>query len=209
MTYLHPISGALVLALLGLRRLARPQAAATPGAIAPRSPRATRAGRASPTSRCCCSWLAGVASVLLGRDDLTFAASLHFRSGTALALLLTGSALTGRAMERGADGARDWHIYGCSQPRSKGCCLRRLPLRLGSCSSAPQTPPAHSLPPHFGSAPAKSRPPRQALTRPNASIPAPWPPPPDTGCNCGDVTEPFGRHPRRQRRGHHRVRQRP
>ncbi len=110
MNYLHPISGALVLALLvyvgslGLKlRAARRDRAA----LAARHARWARVTYIAVLL----SWLAGVFSVLLGREDLTFAASLHFRSGTALALLLTGSALTGRAMERGAEGARDWHPW--------------------------------------------------------------------------------------------------
>ena len=110
MNYLHPISGALVLALLvyvgslglKLRRARRDRAA-----LAARHARWARITYVAVLL----SWVAGALSVLLGRDDLTFAASLHFRSGTALALLLTGSALTGRAMERGAEGARDWHPW--------------------------------------------------------------------------------------------------
>ena len=110
MTYLHPISGALVLALLvyvgslglKLRRARRDRAA-----LAARHARWARITYVAVLL----SWVAGALSVLLGRDDLTFAASLHFRSGSALALLLTGSALTGRAMERGAEGARDWHPW--------------------------------------------------------------------------------------------------
>jgi hypothetical protein len=110
MAYLHPISGALVLALLlyvgslglSLRRARRDRAA-----LAARHARWARVAYAAVLL----SWLAGALSVVLGRDDLTLGASLHFRSGTMLALLLTGSALTGRAMERGADGARDWHPW--------------------------------------------------------------------------------------------------
>ncbi|HSP97907.1 MAG TPA: DUF4079 family protein [Candidatus Dormibacteraeota bacterium] len=110
MNYLHPISGAAVLALLvyvgslglKLRTTRRDRAA-----IAARHARWARVAYIAVLL----SWVAGALSVLLGRDDLTFAASLHFRSGTALALLLTGSALTGRAMEHGAEGARDWHPW--------------------------------------------------------------------------------------------------
>jgi hypothetical protein len=110
MNYLHPISGGLVLLLLvyvgslGLKlRTARRDRAA----IATRHARWARITYIAVLL----SWLAGVLSVLLGRDDLSLAASLHFRSGTALALLLTGSAVSGRAMERGAEGARDWHPW--------------------------------------------------------------------------------------------------
>jgi hypothetical protein len=108
--YLHPLSGAATLVLLvyvgslGLKlRTARRDRAA----IAARHARWARIAYAAVLL----SWLAGALSVLLGRDDLTLAASLHFRSGTALALLLTGSALTSRAMERGSHSARDWHPW--------------------------------------------------------------------------------------------------
>jgi hypothetical protein len=110
LTYLHPLSGAAVLALLvyvgslGLKlRTARRDRAA----LAARHARWARVAYAAVLL----SWLAGVTSVLAGRDDLALAASLHFRSGTALALLLTGSALSGRAIARGAEGARDWHPW--------------------------------------------------------------------------------------------------
>lgn len=56
-------------------------------------------------------WLAGAASTWALRGDLTFAESLHFRSGTAIALLLTGSALSARAMRRGGATARDLHPW--------------------------------------------------------------------------------------------------
>jgi hypothetical protein len=110
LAYLHPLSGAVVLALLvyvgslGLQlRTARRDRAA-------RAARHARWARAAYVA-VLLSWLAGAGSVLAGRDDLALAASLHFRTGTALALLLTGSALTARAMERGAMGARDWHPW--------------------------------------------------------------------------------------------------
>jgi hypothetical protein len=108
--YLHPATGAATLALLvyvaslGLKlRTARRGRAA----LAARHARSARVAYAAVLL----SWLAGALSVLFARDDLTVAASLHFRSGTALALLLTGSALTGRAMERGSLNARDWHPW--------------------------------------------------------------------------------------------------
>ena len=110
MNYLHPITGAATLALLvyvgslGLKlRTARRGRAE----IAARHARWARIAYIAVLA----SWLAGAVSVLFGRDDLTLAASLHFRSGTALALLLTGSALTGRAMERGNENVRDWHPW--------------------------------------------------------------------------------------------------
>lgn len=108
--YLHPATGALTLALLvyvgslGLKlRTARRDRAAI-GARHARWARLTYVA-------VLLSWLAGVLSIVLGRQDLTLGASLHFRTGTALALFLTGSALTGRAMERGSRNARDWHPW--------------------------------------------------------------------------------------------------
>lgn len=108
--YLHPLTGAATLALLvyvgslglTLRRARRDRAA-----LAARHARWARIAYGAVLL----SWLGGALSVLLDRDDLTLAASLHFRTGTALALLLTGSALTARAMERGSRHARDWHPW--------------------------------------------------------------------------------------------------
>jgi hypothetical protein len=110
MNYLHPITGAATLVLLvyvGSLGLALRTARRGRAELAARHARWARVAYAAVLA----SWLAGGLSVLLGRADLTLAASLHFRSGTALALLLTGSALTGRAMERGSSNARDWHPW--------------------------------------------------------------------------------------------------
>ena len=110
MNYLHPISGGLVLALLvyvGSLGLKLRSARRDRAALAARHARWARVTYILVLA----SWVAGVTSVWFGREDLSLAASLHFRSGTALALLLTGSALTGRAMERGSMNARDWHPW--------------------------------------------------------------------------------------------------
>jgi hypothetical protein len=110
MTYLHPISGALVLALLvyvGSLGLSLRTARRNRAALAARHARWARVAYIGVML----SWLAGLLSVGLGRHDLSLAASLHFRSATLLALLLTGSALTGRAIERGNTNARDWHPW--------------------------------------------------------------------------------------------------
>src|SRR5262245_55757331 len=56
-------------------------------------------------------WWSGVASTLWLRDDLELAASPHFRIGTAIAALLTASAMTARAMERGSVQARKIHPW--------------------------------------------------------------------------------------------------
>jgi hypothetical protein len=104
--YLHPIiggSGLLLLvyvASLGFRmrtvRRGRAALAASHARLAPLAYAMVLA-----------SWLIGVASTLWLRSDLELAASLHFRSGCAMATLLTGSALTARAMRHGSAGARD------------------------------------------------------------------------------------------------------
>lgn len=110
MTYLHPLSGALVLALLvyvGSLGLSLRTARRGRAAIAARHARWARIAYVGVLA----SWVAGLVSVVLGRDDLAPTASLHFRSATLLALLLTGSALTGRAIERGSANARDWHPW--------------------------------------------------------------------------------------------------
>lgn len=57
------------------------------------------------------NWAAGAATVLFARSDLTAASSLHFRSGTAMALLLSGSAVTARLMHRGNPTAREIHPW--------------------------------------------------------------------------------------------------
>ena len=109
MRYLHPVAGAAVLALLayvaslGFRlRTARRGRAALAARHARLAPFAYAAVLAS--------WVAGAASTLWLRDDLDFAASLHFRTGAGMAVLLTGSALTARAM-RGGAAARDIHPW--------------------------------------------------------------------------------------------------
>lgn len=110
MTYLHPISGALVLALLvyvGSLGLSLRTARRGRAAVAARHARWARLAYIGVLL----SWLAGALSVALARHDLGFAASLHFRSATVLVLLLTGSALTARAIERGHASARDWHPW--------------------------------------------------------------------------------------------------
>ena len=108
--YLHPISGAAVLLLLiytgslGLRlRTARRERAV----LAARHARLAQIAYVAVLL----SWAAGALSTLWSRDDLAFATTLHFRSGTALALMLSGSALTARAMRRGSAAAREWHPW--------------------------------------------------------------------------------------------------
>jgi hypothetical protein len=108
--YLHPLTGAIVLiallyaGTLGLRL------------------RTARRGRAELAARhwwlarivyvaVLISWAAGALSVTLTRDDLDLAASLHFRSGSAMVLLLSGSAWTSRAMRRGSTAARELHPW--------------------------------------------------------------------------------------------------
>jgi len=108
--YLHPISGALVLAALLYA-----------GALGLQL-RRTRRGRAEIAARhallgrivfagVLLSWLAGAASTLWARDDLRFAETLHFRLGSAMVLLLSASWWTSRAMLRGNVNARELHPW--------------------------------------------------------------------------------------------------
>jgi hypothetical protein len=108
--YLHPVSGALTLlalvyaGALGLRlRTARRDRIA----LARRHARWAQLIYVAVLA----SWAAGAASVLFARPDLSAASSLHFRSGTAMALLLTGSAVTARLMRRGNPTAREIHPW--------------------------------------------------------------------------------------------------
>lgn len=57
------------------------------------------------------TWATGAGSTWLGRADLVFSASLHFRTGALLVAMLTGSAVTAWLMARGRHGARDWHPW--------------------------------------------------------------------------------------------------
>ena len=108
--YLHPIAGAAVLALLayvaslGFRlrtaRRGRARLAAQHARLAPLTYWLVLA-----------SWVGGAASTLWLRDDLAFASTLHFRTGAAMAALLTGSALTARAMPGGGTTAREIHPW--------------------------------------------------------------------------------------------------
>jgi hypothetical protein len=110
MIYLHPIIGAASLLLLayvaslGFRmrtaRRDRAKLAAWHTRLAPIAYAAVLA-----------SWLIGAGSALWLRTDLDFAASLHFRTGCAMAILLTGSVLTSRAMRAGSAAAREIHPW--------------------------------------------------------------------------------------------------
>jgi hypothetical protein len=108
--YLHPIIGAATLLLLayvaslGFRmrtaRRGRAELAALHARLAPIAYVAVLA-----------SWLFGGASALWLRSDLELAASLHFRTGCAMAALLTGSALTSHWMRLGSASAREIHPW--------------------------------------------------------------------------------------------------
>jgi hypothetical protein len=110
MPYLHPILGAASLLLLvyvaslGFRmrtvRRGRGALAALHARLAPIAYGGVLA-----------SWLLGAGSALWLRSDLDFAATLHFRTGCAMAALLTGSALTARSMRMGSGAAREIHPW--------------------------------------------------------------------------------------------------
>lgn len=110
MPYLHPILGAASLLLLvyvaslGFRMRTVRRGRAALGALHARlAPIAYVAVLAS--------WLIGAGSTLWLRSDLSFASTLHFRTGLAMAALLTGSALTARSMRFGSSAAREIHPW--------------------------------------------------------------------------------------------------
>ena len=108
--YLHPIAGAATLGLLGY------VAALGFRLRSARRDRAVLAGRHRRAAAVAywavlASWAAGVGTTFWGRDDLALASTLHFRTGVALAIVLTGSALTARSMDRGSIVAREVHPW--------------------------------------------------------------------------------------------------
>lgn len=110
MVYVHPILGVTVLALLvyvaslGLRlRTARRG----------RAELAARHARLAPWAYggVLLSWVAGVLSTWLLREDLETASTFHLRIGLLIAALLTGSALTARWLSSGNSTAREIHPW--------------------------------------------------------------------------------------------------
>ncbi len=110
LAYLHPLSGAAVLLLLvyvaslGVRARTQPRA---------RAALLARHARLAPVVYwlALASWAGGALSSAWLRDDLDFAASFHFRIGTALIAALSGSTLTARSMDRGSAAARELHPW--------------------------------------------------------------------------------------------------
>lgn len=110
MVYVHPVAGALILALLayvallGLRLRSRK---------ASRSAAAARHARLAPWAYglTALAWVAGLVSTWLLREDLELAASRHFLAGSLLVALLSASALTSRAMLAGNRTAREIHPW--------------------------------------------------------------------------------------------------
>jgi len=108
--YVHPVLGAIVLALLvyvaslGLRlrkaRRGRAQLAALHARLAPWA-----------YAGVLVSWAAGLLSSWLLREDLEVATTLHLRSGLLIAVLLSASALTARSLKRGSSTAREIHPW--------------------------------------------------------------------------------------------------
>ena len=110
MTYVHPTAGAAVLLLLGyVASLGFRMRTARRG----RAALAARHARLAPIAywTVLASWALGVGSTIWLRGDLEPATTLHFRTGCAMALLLTGSALTARSMRRAPGTARDIHPW--------------------------------------------------------------------------------------------------
>lgn len=95
---LHPVAGALTIALLayvgslGLRARSDRRRAAQ---------HLARHARLAPImyALVLTSWVAGLVSTWLLRRDLELAASMHLRSGVGLVLVLSGGALTSRWMQ--------------------------------------------------------------------------------------------------------------
>jgi len=56
-------------------------------------------------------WTSGLASAYWLRPDLPSTASLHFRIGSLVVALLSGSFLTARRMRRGPSAWRDFHPW--------------------------------------------------------------------------------------------------
>lgn len=108
--YLHPLLGGLAVLLLGyvavlgfqLRTVRRGRAAI-----------ARRHARLAPLAfwLVAGNWALGAVSTLWWRTEPPFASSLHFRSGSAMLLLLAGSALSARAIDRGSARARALHPW--------------------------------------------------------------------------------------------------
>lgn len=108
--YAHPILGAVAAVMLFIvavpplrertRRRASPEVRARHAARAPIAYALISA-----------TWATGLLSTWLWRSDLDPAASLHFRGGTILLLLLLGSRATARAMQQGRDSGRELHPW--------------------------------------------------------------------------------------------------
>lgn len=95
LTYLHPVSGGLVIAFvvwagtLGLRARNQPRRART---------LLQQHARWAPWAYAACvlAWLGGVGTTWLLRPELELAQSPHFQLGVAMVALLSGSTLTSR-----------------------------------------------------------------------------------------------------------------
>lgn len=110
MAYVHPIFGGIVLALLvyvaslGLRlrtvRRGRAELAARHALLAPWA-----------YGGVLLTWVAGLFSSWVLREDLETGSTFHLRIGLLVALLLTGSAITARSLGRGSTTARELHPW--------------------------------------------------------------------------------------------------
>jgi hypothetical protein len=108
--YVHPVIGGIAVILLvyaaalgfQLRTARRGRAAL-----------ATRHARLAPLAywAVVASWMIGAATTRWWREDMPFASTLHFRIGAAIVVLLTGSALTARALRTGNRTARELHPW--------------------------------------------------------------------------------------------------
>lgn len=110
LAYLHPVTGGLILLLLGYAGWLGLRMASRPRERSSLLPRHRQLGPASFVL-IVLAWTSGALSTLLLRADLEFAASLHFRVGTFTVVLLVGSAFTALRMRRGGTDAREIHPW--------------------------------------------------------------------------------------------------
>jgi len=108
--YLHPILGGVVLTLLlytaslGIRSRGRTRH---------RARLLASHARIAPVvfALVAATWVAGVVSTVLLRDDMSLAESTHFQLGSSLVVVLAAGLWTSRAALRGSENAREIHVW--------------------------------------------------------------------------------------------------
>lgn len=110
LAYVHAVAGGVVLLLLGYVGVLGLQIRTT---RRDRLALARRHARLAPVvfALTALLWLTGLVSTWQLRTDLDLAASLHFRIGTIMVVMLIGSATSARWMQRGRADLRDLHPW--------------------------------------------------------------------------------------------------